>query len=151
MGNKPIIMPDGVGFGDETLSNYDEGTWTPGEASKGNMGGTGAYGTATYTRIGNIVFARVMTISGYTVTTAGSQTFLAISTTGLPGVANGTAFYGSVSVRVGSSPFEPLPASIIDPSAGSTNITIYINTVSGLGVVNGDALEILAFQFQYTI
>jgi hypothetical protein len=54
MGNKPIIIPDGIGFGDETLSKYDEGTWTPTVTS---TGGTITTKTATgkYTRVGNIV------------------------------------------------------------------------------------------------
>jgi len=66
MANKPIIMPDGVGFGDETLSKYDEGTWTPtlsfGGATTGITYGAIRYGH--YQRIGNrILFSCYFVLS----------------------------------------------------------------------------------------
>ena len=110
-----------ISFGGTALANYEEGTWTPAEASKTNLTGTGSYGTATYTRIGNMVFARIETISGYSITTTATNTKLVITTTGLPGVANSTPFYGTALTSRGGT---PITASVSDNAGGSTNFQI---------------------------
>ena len=140
-----------LGAGNETLSVYDEGTWTPAEQTKANLTGTSSFGTATYTRIGNRVFATLSSISGLTLTTAGAETFILLTTTGLPSVTNTTQFYGGASVAVGSSPYEVLPTNLTDGSASNTYLFLGFGSTSGLGVSNGDGLTINSVHFSYII
>ncbi len=153
MANKPILIPDGVGFGDETLSKYDEGTWTPStNGTPTNLTGTANYGTAaTYTRIGNTVFARIEVITGLSITTAGNYTYLAINPTGLPGVVNGTQYMGSATSVVNVSPYEILPCIIADQAPGDTLIFLQISSQANIGVVNLDPIAIYGVYFQYKI
>jgi hypothetical protein len=53
MANKPILIPDGVGFGDETLSKYDEGTWVP-DSYTNFVLGNGTF-VGRYVRVGKKV------------------------------------------------------------------------------------------------
>ncbi len=151
MANKPILIPDGIGFGDETLSKYDEGTWTPSTSSSSNITGTPAYGTATYTRIGNTCFARIAGINDCIITTAGSLTYIIINTTGLPGVTNSTSFFGASMARINSSPYETLPTAVYDADGSGTTFVLSIGSVSGLGVANGDPIFINQLHFSYVI
>jgi hypothetical protein len=106
MANKPIIMPDGVGFGDETLSKYDEGTWavswtaTSGTApSIGNGSLTG-----NYTRIGRQVTATIKLQIGSTTVTgsAGFWRFsvpftAAVTGTGSVAITDaGAGYFGAI-------------------------------------------------------
>lgn len=121
---------------------YGTGTWTPAESSKTNLTGTGSFGTATYTRIGNMVFARIELITGYSITSSATNTALIITTTGLPGITNATPFYGSVTTSTGST---YVVACISDNSGGNTNFQV--NWVSnGTGSVTIGYLS-----FTYTV
>lgn len=55
-----VITANSLNFGDENLSNYDEGTFTP-TITGGTSGGLGTYTTqqGVYTRIGDMVFIQV--------------------------------------------------------------------------------------------
>lgn len=68
---------NGISFGNETLGNYDEGTWTP---SATNLGGTGITYDAVFTRVGNRVDFTVL-ISGTGMTATGNSTYITLPTT----------------------------------------------------------------------
>ena len=76
--------------GGDTLKMYDEGTWTPVIQGTGTAGTESGTKNATYTRIGNRVFAR-LSLSAYTLTGATGN----IRLTGLPFSArwNGVVAY----------------------------------------------------------
>lgn len=111
-----ITASGGLIIGNETLDAYDTGTWSPSEITKSNLTGTASFGTATYTRIGNIVFARIETITGLTTVSTG-QTYIEFGTTGLPGTSNGKHYYGCgyTTITGGS-----LTGSVIRSGSGST-------------------------------
>lgn len=141
----------GISFGNETLKNYDEGTFTCTENRKTNLTGTGSFLGGNYTRIGNMVFATLDSISGYTITTAGNDTFLAFDTNGLPGLTNSTKFYGGGVCNITSSPFEAIIIGVEDDSGSNTAIRIKFGVGTGIGVSNGDAISISSLYFQYRI
>jgi hypothetical protein len=116
---------DGIKLGNnETLSVYDEGTWTPSEVAKANLTGTSSFASATYTRIGNTVFARIEGISGLSITTANIATYLVFSTTGLPEVVNATKFYGGALLTSGGA---AMSVGITDNSGGTTDVSMGID------------------------
>jgi hypothetical protein len=84
------ITAAGLNLGNETMSNYDEGTFTPAisdAASAGNMAG-GTY-VGRYTRIGNMVFIYMNLVN---IDTTGMTAGNAIFIQGLPfTVKSGTA------------------------------------------------------------
>lgn len=131
-----------LGAGNETLSVYDEGTWTPAETSKSNLTGTSSFGAATYTRIGNTVFARIVDITGLTTSSTG-QTYVEFSTTGLPGNSNGRYYYGCgyTTIAGGS-----LTASVVRSGTGSTYAVIIWNSQG-----SSQAQAIQSIFFQYTL
>lgn len=51
----PLVAKTGIGFGDETLSTYDEGTWVPTVVPSGTGSITLLSKSGTYTRIGRCV------------------------------------------------------------------------------------------------
>ncbi len=61
-------LPNGVTFGNESLTTYDEGSWTTSDASGAGLTITTARGK--YVRIGDIVF--INGVFGYPVTANGS-------------------------------------------------------------------------------
>jgi hypothetical protein len=94
MANKPILIPDGVGFGDETLSKYDEGTWTPTDASGAGLTITVARGK--YTRIGNVCYYNAVITYPATADGTNAKISLPVATTDASAVgsvleATGTA------------------------------------------------------------
>jgi hypothetical protein len=124
------------------LSRYTEGTWTPAETSKGNLTGTSTFGAATYTRIGNTVFARIETIAGLTTSSTGT-TYIEFSTTGLPGDSNGRYYFGSGYIGATGG---ALTASVIRSGSGSTYaVLIWSSQGSTL------AQNIQSVSFQYTV
>lgn len=84
---------NGISFGDETLSVYDQGTWTPAiTGSTGNPTLTYTLQTGQYTRIGNLVFYNfVVTVNVISVAGSGdvriSIPFTDNSAGGCPAVA----------------------------------------------------------------
>ena len=89
-----------------------------------------------------MVFARIESISGYSITTTATNTKLVITTTGLPGVVNATAFYGTaLTSRAGT----PITASVSDNAGGSTSLQIDWLS-NGTGTV-----DIGYLNFTYTI
>ena len=71
MANKPILIPDGIGFGDETLSKYDEGTWAVAWTATGGTApsiGNGSL-SGNYTRVGRQVTATIKLQIGSTTVT----------------------------------------------------------------------------------
>jgi len=133
------------------ISYYEESSWSVTFASSANITGTAVATGGSYTRIGNTVFVRIASITGCSITTAGAQTYLDINSTGLPGVTNSTIFYGSSYCAIVASPNEILPVAIADSSPTHSRIFLGIGSTSGLGVVNGDAINISSVYFTYTI
>ena len=97
----------GISFsGGDTLSVYDEGTWTATESSKGNLTGTSVFNDAEFVRIGKKVFATIDSITGLTVTTGTDvaadtdKTQFSINLTGLPTTTG--RIFGYAAVEAGS-------------------------------------------------
>ena len=127
MGNKAIIMPDGVGFGDETLSKYDEGTWTP---TISFTSGSYTTQTGTYIRVGNLVtlFFHIL----YNVSTAGTgELRITLPFTQSASGDNGT---GTIATCTGASYSGEKPVAEI---AASTNYVI-LTKQNGIAVVRED-------------
>lgn len=133
------------------IGYYEESSWSVTFASSSNITGTAVATGGSYTRIGNTVFVRIASITGCSITTAGAQTFLDINSTGLPGVTNSTVFYGTSYCAIVASPNEILPVAIADSSPTHSRIFLGIGSAAGLGVVNGDAINISSVFFTYTI
>jgi hypothetical protein len=75
---------NGIAFANETLSTYDQGTWTP--VVTCTTPGTSVIGytsrSGTYTRIGNVVFyAAAITVSSYTLGTASGNLIISLPLT----------------------------------------------------------------------
>lgn len=138
---------DGINLGDETLSDYDEGTWTPSESSKSNMTGTATFGAATYQRIGNTVHCFLFNIGGLTLSTAGNRTYIIISEADLPGTTNSTEYYGHGRVRASTG--SKLGASAIGQSGGSN--TDIILSIDSSPLASSGGLTISSIHFWYQI
>ena len=143
---------NGISLGNETLSTYDEGTWTPSVNSSANVTLTGAfsYTGAYYTMIGRMVFCCISTLSwatSNTINTAGLQTYVALNMTGLPSVTDSTTV-GNFFCQVQASPYETLPTIA---SASSGVLYLSFGSTAGLGVVNGDSFNIQKIIFTYQI
>lgn len=98
MATKPITIPSGIVFADETLANYDEGTWTPTITSETGSPGT-VSASGAYTRIGRMVFCEI-SISITTKSTAGGDIIATLpinqATTGTTGLG---VYTGGISCR----------------------------------------------------
>lgn len=125
------------------ISYYDEGTWTATVTNAGNLSGTGTANTLTYTRIGNVVFCRISSITGLTTTTAGAATTITLTPSGLPGITNTTQYYGSGRCDSGGN---SIVAGITDNSGTTTLINMNWNA-QGSAI----ALTINSISFTYTI
>lgn len=82
-----ITVPGGIIFANETLANYDEGTWTP-TIFGDSVGGSPTYSNQVglFTRVGRLVYAVFRVTISAKNTTAGN-----IGVGGLPFTANATA------------------------------------------------------------
>ena len=117
----------GIQFNGDTaaanaLDDYEEGTWTPVIAGSTTAGTESGTKNATYTKIGNRVFAR-LSLSAYTLTGAAGN----LSLTGLPFTAkwNGVVTYAegitpAYTSTIGSGGALTLSTTT---SAGSTSVT----------------------------
>lgn len=126
------------------IPGYATGTWTPAESSKTNITGTAAFGTATYMRIGNMVFARLSAITGLTVTNTTTETIYVMSSTGLPGVTNSTKFAGTARTYVAGGN-RTVVAAITDNSGSDTLLYVSYES-SGTG-----AMTFTDFLIQYEL
>lgn len=130
---EPVSFPDGIDFGDETLSSYDEGTFSQTSAgASGNITGGGLTTTGLYyRRIGNIVFCTIQSISGtgpFNVGSAGNPTFFRLTgITGLPSFTSKIAMAGSGEMIIGST---YIPAIVLADTLGSDNIQIQASTTA---------------------
>jgi hypothetical protein len=106
----------------KAVPEYSTGTWTPSQgAGVSNFSGTAAFGAATYTKIGKMVFANIFSITGLVSTTSGATCTYAINTTGLPGINNTTQFYGSAYTL---STNGPVTAAVTDLSSANTVVGV---------------------------
>lgn len=108
-----------------TLDDYEEGTWTPADASGAGLTLVGAVGL--YTKIGNMVFASAELT--YPVTVNGANSKIG----GLPFASNS----GSGAVRQGSLTYSNSAGNankILLGAAGSTDFQFY--TAAGVAVTN---------------
>ena len=147
-------LPLATGSSAGAIPFYEEGTWTPSTFSSTNLrattGNSITYGDARYTRIGNMVFASILSVNNVEIIADDTQTQLIINSTGLPGVTNDTKYSGSASVRVGDVPREPLSVFISDSNTTTDTIYLQINSDSAF-VINGDDLTIFNILLQYFI
>lgn len=117
--------PLGIGTGLATatqagaVESYVNTTWTPTENAKSNLTGTSSFNTATYTKIGDIVFVRIDNISGLSTTSTATRTYIEIVTTDLPGTTNSTQYYGSAKVKASGS---EVAAAVGEAGSGNSNV-----------------------------
>jgi hypothetical protein len=137
----------------EVVQVEDAGTWTP--ATSGSLNLTNAvadisYGTSTWNRYGQRVFAQIGGggIIGIKITTAGMDTGLVITPTGLPKYVNATRICGSVYFRRSASPLQPVPAHV---QSITNDSKINIQLSSQTPVVNGDVMDCFSFGINYGI
>ncbi len=119
---KTITAVSGIIFSNETMDQYDEGTWTPTIFGSGTAG-TPTYSTqnGSYTRIGRKVFCEA-----YVVTTAKTGIAGNVSIGGLPFTIKSTVFAGASLIFYGGF---TLPAGCTQLGAlnggGVTSLAIY--------------------------
>lgn len=119
MGSKELVMPDGVGFGNEALKNYDVGTWVPALVN----GGTLTVSGAKYVRVGNLVNYTVY-LTSIAVTNNGSQMWITLPFTS---ASDAGIYCGGVIAYSATTPmteYRPL----VGPNSGY----LYFENVSGL-------------------
>jgi hypothetical protein len=104
-----------------TLDDYEEGTWTPTDASGASLSFSG--NTGYYTKIGNLVYARLSVT--YPSTGNGSQAVISMPFTAASG-NNGGAF-----VSYSTATINPLWAYVNNATAGA-----YLNTSAGAAIIN---------------
>lgn len=132
----PGLGPSGQPF-------YEEGTWTPAEFSKTNLTvTTAAFNDARWVRTGNTVFATISNTTGYSTTATAARTILVMNTTGLPGVTNGTQFYGGGRTKASGAEV----AACVSTNASSTTDVAFIWSSLGTGTT-----AIVAWHFHYHI
>lgn len=139
---------NGIAFGNETLANYDEGTWTPAvTSSNANFATSYTAQSGKYTRIGNVIFYKFFVIIG-TISSAGTgDLFVSLPTT-VATDAYGNAYthnvdFAGAPITVG---FSPVSAQ----SYGNYNVLLDNGAVSSLaitGIANGDWLGASGFYF----
>lgn len=138
------ITASGITFGNEVLANYDEGTWTPAVDSDTNLTLTGSavFTNATYTRIGNRVFASIDSITHSTsqVTDATGRVLLNLTETGLPGTANGTIYSGYFRAIITGGGGE-ICGVIISQSGANTNLALALSA-DAAGAIVIDSINI---------
>lgn len=124
-------------------SFIESGTWTPSDAgSASNLTGSPSYGTSTYQRIGNMVFAQIALITGYSTTSANTRTFFRVNTTGLPGITNPTIFFGGVTTH--TSPAGEVKAGCVADS-GANQVLACVYRSNGTG---GTTITQLHFRYE---
>jgi len=137
----------------DVLAVYDEGIWTPTVNITSNVTITGAvaFSGATYTRVGDTVFARLAVMEAATsikIDAANGYTYIRLYTTGLPAYGTNESFGGGMITRLGPQ-YQTLPISI--NTNGSGIISIRITASSNLGVVANDPIGVNGIYFSYKI
>jgi hypothetical protein len=154
-----VYIPSATDTAAGLLSYYKEGTWTPAFADQSNLLDTSGgalsdadftWVNASYTRIGNTVFVRLATVMNVRISTAGLDTYLQITPTGLPGFSDSTSLFGSASCFINASPYEKLPIGVGNIT-GNGKVWLTIGSASGLGVNNNDNVVIRDLNFTYKI
>lgn len=142
---KTIYCGSGINLGNDTLSVYKKGTWTPGLSSNGNTTGI-AYSQqgGNYRRIGDMVFVDFFVETSSKLTSVGN-----ILLTGLPYNYNG----GQPGTAWGSA-WASIAGTFVIAGIGSTktaNVNIGSPTGSYANVTQGNmnSTIILAGQFYY--
>jgi hypothetical protein len=120
-----------------TLDDYEEGTWTPGVSSLGNLTGTPSYQSALYTKIGNKCFMEA-NVNGLSVTTPNVRTnftvnfpFSAVSAYAVTGTGvsnNASGLGGFLATNTAFSTIYWETGTIIPSGAQSFQIGIWITT-----------------------
>lgn len=107
-----------------TLDDYEEGTWTPADASGAGLSFTSA-ATASYIKVGRIV--TVNCTVNYPTTASGSSAKIS----GLPFTSHDGIYYGSVR-GIGTA----ITAPVIQIGASSTTIEFFLSGNGGGAVTN---------------
>ncbi|SMF83191.1 hypothetical protein [Pseudobacteriovorax antillogorgiicola] len=128
----------------ETKPRYEEGTWNPDLVSSVNLATPSlSVQNARWRRVGDTVFATVERIEGISVLSGGKNTYVVLSTKGLPYTDNKTEFYGTAM-------FDASPSyvtfSVLQNSHSSTDIFL-----GGSVIGNAGSLRISALHFQYEV
>ena len=120
-----------------TLDDYEEGTWTPGVSSLGNLTGTPSYQSTLYTKIGNKCFMEA-NVNGLSVTVANTRTnftvnfpFSAVSAYAVTGTGvsnNASGLGGFLATNTASSTIYWETGTIIPSGVQSFQIGICITT-----------------------
>jgi hypothetical protein len=116
-----VATATSINFGQTTLNNYQEGTWTPVDASGAALTFTGV--NASYTRIGRMVTA--MCTFAYPVTVNASAAVVG----GLPFTAGGSGGVAGLVTYTGAS---TLARCLVTP--GGTTFNLYNS--SGVAILN---------------
>jgi hypothetical protein len=121
MASKPVIIQDGVGFGDETLSKYDEGTWVPtwDNTTLGNGTSSG-----TYVKIGKHVTVSAKLLFGSTTSFTGI-----VGISNLPFASDSGMYVGSGRVFDVGSGWAFADVAII--SSGTVTERIFTGAING--------------------
>lgn len=117
-----VASATSINFGQTTLSNYQEGTWTPSDQSGATLTFTSV--AANYTRIGRMVVA-ICSLT-YPSTVNGSAAVIG----GLPFTANASA--GSIGGEVSYTTAATLSRAIVN----SSTTTFSLFTAAGAGILN---------------
>lgn len=128
------LVVSGINVGEDTLTVYDEGTWTPDvTASASNPTVSYSNRSGTYVRVNNLVHFQartlISTISGGSGTLRFSLPLTSFATR--PQV-------GSVYITVGGSPI--VAALAIDSSASYASVYSTVPFIAGGGFTNGDII-----------
>lgn len=118
-----VATATSIGFGDEVLNTYDEGTFTPTVKFGGNsVGQTYTTQTGSYTRIGNMACIVIATIMSNKGSSTGNATI-----TGLPFTVAANA---PLNVFVGAGSMASLSFNVLAQASG-TSITLRQGTATG--------------------
>jgi hypothetical protein len=110
--------PNAPGMTSELLDDYERGTWTP--TTAGDATGAIFAGSGEYTKIGNVVYYRLVISVGanFTSNKIGGLPFTAVNN------ASASGLFGGGVALTSSSTNAPI---VVSPANGSTDLNFYSN------------------------
>jgi len=139
---------NGIAFGNETLTAYDEGTWTPNvTSSNADFATSYTARSGKYTRIGNVVFYKFFIIIG-TISSAGTGDLRVSlpSTVGVDAYGNGYTY----NVDFAGTPINVVFTPVAATAYGGFTVLLDNGAASNLaisGIANSDWLGASGFYF----
>ena len=102
MGSKELVMPNGIGFGDEVLNKYDEAAaYTPADVSGAGLSFT--VGASHYDRIGKMIYAYGDVTFPVTASVLAAAISIPIPASGNGNGVVGYNTYGALTVNIAAS------------------------------------------------